>query len=337
MVKSSDQVKAIGGYFELADKDCECGQTLVDGVAFNTCRNSLEYILIQLADAKRIYVPYYTCEAVLEPLRRLPVEYVLYHIDDQLEIAEELILQQGDYLIVNNYFGIKDAYIAKLANKYGERLIVDNAQALFAPVLPNIKAVYSTRKFVGVADGGFAVGVSADLALKYETDNSSEHDSHLYIRKEKGAEAGFKDYQANECKLDNQPIRRMSPQTKEILSQIDYESIIEKRRRNYQYLSKTLDERNLLQLPSMDSFACPMVYPFMTDKKDLRAKLIENKIFVARYWPNVLEWCSEENIEYKLAVQIIPLPVDQRFGEEDMNRIINCINNSLCFNFQKGL
>ena len=325
MVESNNQVNAIGGYFELADADCECGRMPVDGIALNTCRNALEYIILQLFDAKRIYVPYYTCEAVIEPLKRLPVEYVFYHINEQLEIADEIALQDGDYLIVNNYFGIKDAYIAELSEKYGDRLIVDNAQALFAQVFPNVKAVFSTRKYVGVADGGFAVGVLAIGVIDYEEDNSSDHDAHLYIRKEFGAEAGFKDYQANEGKLDNQPIRRMSPQTKSILSQIDYDLVIEKRRQNYLYLSRFLGEMNLLQFPSVDSFACPMVYPFMSDDESLRGRLIQNKVFVARYWPNVLDWCADNELEYQLATKIIPLPVDQRYGIEDIKRIIEII------------
>ena len=328
MVESGDPIKVIGGYFELADLDHECSNLPIEGVALNTCRNALEYIILQLADAKRIFVPYYTCEAVIEPLKRLPIEYEFYHINEHLEIVEELSLEEGDYLIANNYFGIKDAYIAVLVKKYGDRLIVDNAQALFAPVLPNIKAAYSMRKYVGVSDGGFALGVSTTCTVDYEEDNSLEHDSHLYIRKEKGAEAGFKDYQANESKLDNQPIQRMSHQTKEILSHIDYNYVIEKRRKNYQYLSNILQEKNLLQLPSIDSFICPMVYPFMTDDESLRGRLIHNKVFVARYWPNVLEWCQEDELEYKLATKIIPLPIDQRYGIEEMNRIIKIISNA---------
>ena len=325
MVKSDNQVKAIGGYFELADKDCEWGHMPVEGVALNTCRNALEYIILQLADVKRIYVPYYTCEAVIESLKRLPVEYEFYRINEQLEMAEEIVLHDGDYLIANNYFGVKDAYVAKLADKYSTRLIIDNAQALFAPILPGIRAVYSTRKFVGVADGGFAVGAPAESVLEYAMDNSSEHDSHLFIRKEKGAEAGFKDYQVNECKLDNQSIRRMSPQTQSILSHIDYETVILKRRQNYRYLNEVLGEINLLRLPPMDSFACPMVYPFMTDDESLRDQLIKNKVFVACYWPNVLEWCRENEMESKLAIKIIPLPIDQRYGEMEMNYIVEIL------------
>ena len=82
MVKSSNPIKAIGGYFELADLDCENGRMPVEGIALNTCRNALEYIILQLADVKRIFIPYFTCEAVVEPLKRLSIEYVFYHINE---------------------------------------------------------------------------------------------------------------------------------------------------------------------------------------------------------------------------------------------------------------
>ena len=72
----------------------------------------------------------------------------------------------------------------------------------------------------------------------------------------------------------------------------------------------------------------PMVYPYMVTKEGLREKLIENKIFVARYWPNVLDWTKKGSVEYLLTEQIQPLPTDQRYGEEDMKYTINIINRS---------
>ena len=319
-------MKAIGGYFELADRE-EGGRYPVDGVRLNTSRNALEYIIRSLPDAKLIYLPLYTCEAVVEPFKRLPnVGYSFYHINNKFEIAYDINLQDGEYLIANDYFGLKDAYIAELANKYGDKLIVDNAQALFAPILPGIKAAYSARKFVGVADGGFAVGVSDLDVLYYDLDDASEHDSHLLIRKEQGAEAGFKDYQQNECKLDNQPIRRMAFQTQDILLHIDYDKVIAKRRANYEYLHKALSDHNHLVLPELDTFACPMVFPFIGRiDVDLRSKLIENKVFVARYWHNVLDWAKPDDLEYTLTTRLIPLPIDQRYGKEDMDKIIAMI------------
>lgn len=323
-------MKAIGGYFELAERDAK-GTYPVDGVRLNTSRNALEYIIRCLPDCKHVYIPLYTCEAVIEPFKRLPnVGFSFYHINNKFEIAEEINLHDGEYLIANNYFGLKDAYITQLAQKYGDHLIIDNAQALFAPVLPGIKATYSARKYVGVADGGFAVGVSSQDVHNYNFDDASEHDSHLLIRKERGAEAGFRDYQQNECKLDHQPIRRMAYQTQDILTHIDYDKVIAKRRVNFEYLHKYIGAHNQLVLHELDTFACPMVYPFIGPASvDLRSKLIENKIFVARYWPNVLDWAKPDDLEYTLTTRLIPLPIDQRYNIEDMGRIIRIISQIL--------
>ena len=322
---TSKMTDAIGGYFGLADRDLENGRYPVDGARVNTARNALEYILLQMLDAKKVYLPLYTCEAVIEPLKRLQVSFDFYHINMNLEMAEDIPVEDGTYVIVNNYFGVKDAYVAQMAEEYGKHLIVDNAQALFAPVLPGVKAIYSARKFVGVADGGFAVGVSDVPLLMYDED-ITEHNSHLQIRKEHGAEAGFKDYQENEKRLDNQPIRMMATSTRDILMHIDYEKVIAKRRENYRILHEALKEQNQLQLPDIDSFACPMVYPFLPkEDANLRQRLIENRIYVARYWPNVLDWCRPRDIEKTLAKDMIPLPVDQRYGEEEMKRIIEII------------
>ena len=68
-----------------------------------------------------------------------------------------------------------------------------------------------------------------------------------------------------------------------------------------------------------------MVYPFMTDtNRNLRKELIDNKIFVARYWPNV-EMLNGFETEFNMANGIIPLPCDQRYGEREMDRIIDVI------------
>lgn len=77
----------------------------------------------------------------------------------------------------------------------------------------------------------------------------------------------------------------------------------------------------------MSENAVPMVYPFLSDDANLKKKLIENKVFVATYWPNVMEWCEKGAWEYQLAQQACFLPVDQRYGEEEMERILEIINN----------
>jgi dTDP-4-amino-4,6-dideoxygalactose transaminase len=113
--------------------------------------------------------------------------------------------------------------------------------------------------------------------------------------------------------------------TENLLKAIDYVSIIEKRKKNYQLLDQNLRQYNQLNLTCSDE-AVPMVYPFLPKRNaELKKKLIENKIFVATYWPNVLEWCEENDWEYQLAQQACFLPMDHRYGEEEMNRIVDVI------------
>lgn len=320
-------MEAIGGYFELADL-VEGGEFLHnDGVLLNTGRNALEYILRSIGKVKHIYLPYYTCEVVLEPLKKLNIPYTYYHINTSFEIANELKPNEGEYLIANNYYGIKDAYVEQLAAQYGDQLIVDCAQAFFAKPLPGIKAFYSMRKYVGVADGGVAYlgNLPDDLVEVGEMEKTDDHDSHLFKRKQFGAEAGFADYQSNEKKLDNQPVRLMSFQTKWLLDHIEYDNVIARRRENYQYLHEAIGGINAINLPEMYTFACPMVYPFMMrTNSNLRKEMIDNSVFVARYWPNIEKQDGFET-EYNMATNIIPIPCDQRYGKDEMNRIINII------------
>lgn len=322
-------MKAIGGYFELADYEEGSMFPHENGILLNTGRNALEYILRSIGTVKGIYLPYYTCEVVLEPLKKLHIPWVFYHTNSRFEIEDDICPKDGEYIIVNNYFGIKDAYINILAEKYREHLIVDCAQALFAKPIPGIKCFYSTRKFVGVADGGVAyLGNTKPFPVSItEIECTVDHGSHLFKRKEFGAEAGFADYQENETKLDNQPIRWMSDTTRRILDHIDFENVISRRRENYAVLHKALKDRNFLVLPDFDSFVCPMVYPFVTRiDRNLRKELIDNKIFVAKYWPNVHQ-LSNYDTEYQMATRIIPIPCDQRYGEDEMNRILEIIIN----------
>ena len=71
-------MEAIGGYFELPDYE-EGVFPHQDGILLNTGRNALEYILRSIGDAKRVYLPYYTCEVVLEPLKKLHIPWTFYH------------------------------------------------------------------------------------------------------------------------------------------------------------------------------------------------------------------------------------------------------------------
>ncbi len=318
-------MKEIGGYFEL-ELPMNANQPLhPNGVKVNSGRHALEYILRVLGNkVKRLWVPYYTCEVVLQPIHRLGLEYEFYQVNMDLEIDSKPDLTDGDYIIVNNYFGIKDAYINELACQYKGKLIVDNAQAWYNCEMPGFNTFYSPRKFFGMPDGGLA-WATGELNNELERDHSYDRCSHLLKRIDSGASEGYAEFNVNSKKIGAQPLKRMSSLSDRILSSIDFDWVRIKRRSNFEMLHEVLKGSNGFNIPPMQSFASPMVYPYLTNDASLRQRLIDNKIFVATYWPNVLEWCHEDSTEYKLAKNLLPLPIDQRYGEDDMERIITQI------------
>lgn len=314
----------IGGYFELELPVCG-GFLHDDGVLLNSGRNALEYVLRALGGVSHVHIPYYTCDVILEPLDKLGIPYSFYHVNQNLEFDELPTLQNDEFLIYTNYFGIKDEYVKTLARSYGSQLIVDNAQAWFSQPIMGINTIYSPRKFVGIPDGGVAYCIKNTDEKSYEQDVSYDRCSHLLKRMDIGSSEGYADFKSNSNKLSGQPIKLMSNMTRKMLSSIDFEVVKNRRRENFKYLQEHLENMNCLETPSINTFACPMVYPYLTNDLSLRQRLIENKVFVATYWPNVFEWCKPEDWEYKLAESTVFIPIDQRYGVEDMKRIIDTI------------
>ena len=314
-------MEAIGGYFSLELPLLK--EYHKDAIRLNTGRNCLEYIL-RARGYKKVYVPYYTCEAVMEPINKLGISYEFYHIDIHFEIRDRFTINAGEALLYTNYFGLKQRYVEQLAEKTGCHLIIDNTQAFYAKPIQGIDTFYTCRKFFGVADGAY-IYTDKLLVEDFEQDESYDRMAHLLKRIDLSAEQGFADFRKVDDGLDNLPIRKMSKLTQRIMQSIDYEAATKKRRENYLMLHEVLGEENNLVL-SLDEDAVPMVYPFLTTIKGLREKLIENKVYVARYWPNVLEWTDKDDIEYLLACQMQPLAIDQRLSKEDIERIIKIVN-----------
>ena len=310
----------IGGYFEL---ELPCGNEFHSSViALNTGRNCLEYIL-RVRGYQCVYLPYYSCEVILEPFKKLNVDYKFYHINGHLELDEDIQLRDGEAILYVNYYGLKQDYTQLMARRYGERLIVDNTQAFFFPPLTGIDTFYSCRKFFGVADGAYLF-CDKELEMPLEQDLSWERMGYLLERIDISPESGYSAFLNQSELLSDNPIKTMSRLTKRIMQSIDYGQVAERRRRNFEFLAAALNQKNGMSLPLNDD-AVPMVYPFLSDDSLLRQRLIENKVFVATYWPNVRDWCDEGSLEHQLASNLLPLPIDQRYDAEDMEKILQLI------------
>jgi hypothetical protein len=313
-------MKSIGGYFEL--ELSSLGEYHYNAIAINTARNAFEYIL-KVRKYSKVYIPYYTCDVMLESIKKLKIDFEFYHINRDLEPVfdfNKITSEEG--FLCTNYFGLKDNFIYNLGIKVSN-LIIDNAQSFFSKPINNVDTFYSARKFFGVGDGAYLF-CNTLLNEELEQDISYKRMSHLLIRSDTNAEAGYLDFCSNDASLIDHPIKKMSNLTHKILNSIDYEKVKTKRIQNFKYLHEFLKDRNLLKIEELDQ-QVPLVYPFWTKDITLKKKLADNKIYCATYWPNVLEWCDEDFLEVQLTKELIHLPIDQRYSRQEMNKIIKLI------------
>jgi hypothetical protein len=317
-------MKVIGGYFEL--ELANGNEYYPSLISLNTGRNALEYIL-RVKGYNLIYIPFYTCDVLLEPIKKTGVKFKYYSIDENLDPIIDFKLDSTECLLYTNYFGVKQETAIKLSKELNN-LILDNCQAFFSQPLNEVNTFYSCRKFLGVPDGAY-LQINSPQRLNVEKDVSYERCSHLLKRIDLGAEGGYFDFLENNRLLENNPIRSMSKLTQRLLSNISYHLCKQKRSENFHYLHQHLKKYNCLNLNEVGRDDAPMVYPLLIDHPNLKKTLIEKKIFVATYWPNVLRSVKSNQFEYYLTQNLVPLSVDQRYSLQDLEIIIEFIKTEI--------
>lgn len=292
-----------------------------NAIRLNTGRNALEYIL-KANGFSKIYLPFFICDAVLQPIKKHNIDVIFYTIDEQLEpvFNYETIEEKSAFLYVN-YFGLKDLFVQTLPAKC-KNLIIDNSQSFFSKPLPGTDTFYSARKFFGVPDGAYLYS-NRKLDSTFERDESFERASHLLKRVDVDAETGFNDFRNNEAKLENQEIKQMSSLSKALLSGIDYQNAIQRRTENFDHLHASLKKLNKFKVKR--GLGVPMVYPFWNSNSDLKKTLLAQKIYTPTYWENVKAWVEEESLEYKIVDEVVYLPIDQRYIVVDMDIILKSV------------
>lgn len=318
---------AIGGYFSL-ELPVGGNDRFPTALKFQSARSAL-LALLRAGRPERIWMPWFICDSMLEPALMANIPVARYGLDTNFRILSNVEIGPKDWLLHVNYFGLSSQAIEDTLHRFpADRVIIDCAQAFFAPPADCLATIYSPRKFVGVPDGGYLV-TARDVDLPAEQDNDSVNRSqHLLLRADQGAEVGYANFSAAEASLTRQEPKRMSLLTEKMLNSINYNHVRERRRENYALLHSHLQSSNLLR-PELEDDAVPLCYPYMCDDPALRSHLIQARIFVATYWPDVIVENSQAPVhEQTLSRRILPLPCDQRYKRDDMQRILDIIQNS---------
>lgn len=224
--------------------------------------------------------------------------------------------QRGDdWLYEVNFYGqLSNEYLASL----GKNVIVDNSQAYFQSPISGIDTLYTCRKFFGVPDGAI---LYTDKQIEIsEKDESFERMHFLQGRYERSAQEFYQEYVDNSHSFQEEPIKRMSKLTENLLHGLDYNVIRKKRTENFAYLHERLANSNRLKLIVPDG---AFMYPYYVENGfELRKRLQAEQIFIPTLWPAVLNRCNQNELEYQMARNILPIPVDQRYGIDDMSILL---------------
>lgn len=304
-------MREIGGYIELETLRRQALHEELIGLGSG--RSCLDY-LVKTKGIRAIALPYFLCSSVKERCRKLNLRVRYYEIDESL-LPADAAPKDDEWLYVVNFYGqLRSEEIRKLKDRYG-RIIVDNAQAFFEEPCEGTDTIYTCRKYFGVPDGAW-LSTDVKLGEPLMKDRSAGRMGFLLGRFEGNASDYYDEYAANNASFRDAPLHAMSSLTLNLLRAIDYEDVKRRRTENFRYLHAYLADRNQLSLKVPGG---AFAYPFMTENAGyLRKEMIRRKIYIPLLWPNVPEEAPEGSFSLKMAASVLPLPCDQRYGEEEM-------------------
>lgn len=314
---------AIGGFFGL-EPQRECRAELhADALALTSGRACLRVIL-ELMRPARVLVPLYICDAALEPMKRLGVPFEFYGITPALDPDRDAWPADAAVLHIN-YFDLKNREADRLAGLLGDRAIIDDTQAFFRRGHVRSFSFNSARKFFGVPDGAYAYGPGVD-GVQPGAANAGAPSAHLTTRLTGPQDVAHRQYLDAESQVTCERLAP-SPLSAGIMAHVAYDDVRAARRRNFAVLHERLSGNNTLTIDfSLDKDAAPYCYPFLPSRPSLHEALWRREIFVPRLWPEVASRPPAGFVrERDLAARLLPLPVDHRYGVDDMERMCDVI------------
>jgi hypothetical protein len=322
--------RIVGGFFE-AETPSPMSQGFFhpQALSLTSGRACLKQIVKSMR-AKRIYIPFYVCDAVLAVIHEAGADFEFYKLNEDLTPASFPELEANELFLYVNYFGLNRETAEALRLLYGQQFILDNTQAFFEKGSPNCWSFNSARKFFGVPDGAYLYAPIAlpETVLK----NEALITEHLTKRTARKLDEAYQLYQRNEALISTDWLD-MSTYTKAVLEQIDYREIQAVRQSNFAIYHQAFGSINKLALPGTElalKGEIPFCYPLWLDADVDRNRLYEQTIFIPILWKDVLNRLQAGfELEKSLSEQVLCLPLDHRYSEGDCHYVIETIQNLL--------
>lgn len=365
-VERKESLKEIGSSFWVSDNELKKNENSIntnfvkklnldgrDACFTSTGRSAIELAinnaLVNNNSLPKIAVlPTFSCESVYSSFIKNGFEIKQYGIGHNLEITDDLdcLTNGAGILLIHQYFGFNTFFDKNVINnikKKGVVVIEDLTQCLFSS-FPHIDADYwvgSIRKWFGVPDGGFLISAAHEIINKpTKCDEKLEKvkleaqiKKYDYIFNNKGQKECFlKEFKNAEDILNNQnDVYAISNASLNILSHVDFDEIISKRRENFGVLVNALNDKGIFVFSKLDNGVTPLYCLIRISKrKELQLYLQDNNIYAPIIWPK--EGMLGQSECFNAYKNLLAIPIDQRYSEKDMIRIAKCLNAFLAFN-----
>lgn len=352
--------KEIGSIFPLSDDILQRAESETlcftsDRLYYSLCREALYDIAISLdATNRRVLIPAYTCQTVITPFEEAGWQCDYFSIKKDLRIDIQSLLtaveeNQPSLLVVHPYYGMDLNYDERLAleevHKKGVKIILDLTQCLFSAEQYDFASfiVASYRKWMPIPDGGYLINkTDSEQIVQPEEENTEfttrEKDA-MYLRGQyfDNGEQRTKDISIRLSKsadlLAESHIEphRMSQIAYSLLNRENKENNIYKRFANYRFLFERVKENEQIRRVCKvitEVTTAPLYFTiYVQDRKALQLQLAHQSIYAPVIWPVEDERVLiNDEVKY-IYNNLLAIPCDQRYGEEDMRRVVEIINN----------
>ena len=312
-------------------------------------RGAISLMLDQIEPRlKKALLPSYICDSVIIPFEKAGYELIYYDIDEHLT-PQNIEIENVDIGIFFHmgYFGFPtNEKLVDIISKFRSKSVViveDVTHTLFSSypkLMKNDFVIGSIRKWFGLPSGGFVASdkINHDKLVSppsrfIDFRVTSLYQKSEYIRtmnkslKDKYLE-GFR--KAEQILDEDTWFYGIDDTSQKIIQNVDINYIKNSRKENYELLFKHLQHSRGMEIIFKDigSNVSPMFFPIYVkdDRVKLRSDLAKKEIYCPVHWPIPKQLEGQLSSKTKrIYDSILSIPCDQRYGSDDMYRIINAI------------
>lgn len=301
-------------------------------------------------------LPAYCCQSMVDPFITSGFQVSFYDIQKQDLLPDMLRLEKmasrpvGIFLYMG-YFGFpaddRLKEIIRKVKRMGAMVIEDVTHTLFSVFdrePGNDFFVASLRKWIGIPSGGM-LSSCKPLTKTGELKPDPVFPSIRLAALQKKAEfmrtgnGRFKLeflelFRTAEAALDGNPnAYAIDDLSASILNGLQADKIWAARRRNYFFLADAMRENPRVQVifPHLSAGVCPVFLPLYIRgrREPLRQNLTRRQVYLPVHWPKPAQVDLRENPgTQSILSEIISIPIDQRYGQVEMQRIADLICGS---------